>query len=220
MISRKARAAYYGIAGPVMWLNSKLYRAFRAPRRPHLRVQLGPGKKNYIPGWLNLDANIVSARPDVWADLRNPLPFHDGSVECFYSHHVIEHLPNLQAHLADAFRALQPGGVYRMAGPNGDAAMKKFVEGDIAWFNSNFPDKRRSLGGRLENFLCCRGEHVTLLTFSFLDELLLDAGFARVNQCLPGETAFPDLFTPCLPLERDDYVDLPHTLVVEAVKAR
>ena len=53
---------------------------------------------------------------------------------------VIEHLPDLPGHFAEMFRALKPGGVFRIGGPNGDSAIRKFVEGDSAWF-SDFPDK-------------------------------------------------------------------------------
>lgn len=32
-------------------------------------VQLGPGQKNYIDGWVNVDANFVTAKIDIWADI-------------------------------------------------------------------------------------------------------------------------------------------------------
>ena len=82
-----------------MLLNSKFYKIFRSPKSGVVKVHLGPGKKNYLKGWINVDANIVTAKIDVWADLKYPLPFKDETVNVFYSHHVIEHLPNLQVHL-------------------------------------------------------------------------------------------------------------------------
>lgn len=148
MLSRKAKQAFYIGAGPLMKLNGAIYKAFRAPKDGRLRVHLGPGRRNYIDGWINVDANMFTGKCDVWADLRNPLPFPDESVEAFYSHHMIEHLPDVKKHLQDAFRCLKPGGVYRIGGPNGDSAIKKFVEDDKSWF-SDFPDKRESIGGGL-----------------------------------------------------------------------
>ena len=218
MLSRNAKAMFYRIAGPLMRINGLVYRYFRAPRKSDIRVHLGPGQNNYIDGWMNVDANMFTGKCDLWADLRNPLPFHNGSVDCFYSHHIIEHLPNVQSHIREVFRCLKPGGVYRVGGPNGDSAIKKFAENDTNWF-SDFPDKRASIGGRFENFIFCRGEHLTILTFSFLEELLKTNGFAEVRICKPvRDTGYPELFSPCLAKEHESDFAVPHTLIVEAVK--
>ena len=155
-----------------MKFNGYLYRYMRAPRHGTLLVHLGPGQKNYIDGWVNVDANMFTAKCDIWADLRNPLPFHDATVDAIYSHHLIEHLPNLGFHFREVYRCLKPAGAYRVGGPNGDAAMKKFILNDKLWFGE-FPDKRESIGGRVENFIFCRQEHLTILTFSFLEELMI-----------------------------------------------
>jgi predicted SAM-dependent methyltransferase len=63
--------------------------------RGKVKVHLGPGQKNYIPKWINIDANIFSAKADLWADLRYRLPFHNSTVDAVYSHHMIEHLHDL-----------------------------------------------------------------------------------------------------------------------------
>lgn len=218
MISRKLKAAFYVLAGPFMWLNGIVFRVFRAPRYGVVKVQLGPGQQNYLHGWINVDANKFSAKCDVWADLRNALPFRDDSVDAFYSHHVVEHLPDVRRHFVDVFRCLKPGGVYRMGGPNGDSAIRKFVENDASWFSS-FPDDRLSIGGRFENFIFCRQEHLTILTRSFLEELMTSAGFVEFETCLPTkETRYPEHFGECLTKEYESRFDAPHTLVVEAVK--
>jgi predicted SAM-dependent methyltransferase len=218
MLSRKAKTTFYLLASPLMKVNGWLYHHLRAPRTGTVKVHLGPGQKNYLDGWVNVDANKFTGRCDVWADLRNPLPFRDATLDAVYSHHVVEHLPDLRFHFQEAFRCLKPGGVYRVGGPNADAAMKKFAQGDAAWFG-DFPDSRRSLGGRLENFLFCRQEHLTILTFSYLEELMTDAGFVDIRLCLPSkETASPELFAECLPLESESDFDCPHTLLVEATR--
>ncbi len=200
-----------------MRVNGALYRYLRAPAKgASACVHLGPGQRNYIQGWINVDANRFTGRCDVWADLRNPLPFRDASVQAFYSHHMIEHLPDLSAHFREVMRCLQPGGIYRVGGPNGDSAIKKFAANDLQWF-SDFPDERRSIGGRFENFIFCRGEHVTILTFSFLKELMEAAGFTDVREYLPvRETGDPKIFTPCLAKEHEDDFEMPKTLIIEA----
>lgn len=216
MLSRSAKVAFYTLAGPLMWGNGLRHRYF--PRRPvgPLRVHLGPGQRHYIPGWINVDANMFTARCDIWADARNPLPFRDSTVDAMYSHHVVEHLPDMWAHFRDVFRCLRPGGTYRIAGPNGDAAIKKFTERDLSWFG-DFPHKRSSIGGKLENFIFCAREHVTLLTRSYLEEIMTSVGFVGIRACLPvRESGLPDVFDPCLRNESESDFDTPHTLVLEA----
>ncbi len=218
MLSRRMRATYYLAAGPFMALSGYLYRSFKAPREGKARVHLGPGQKNYIEGWINVDANIFTGKADVWADLRYPLPFHDETIDCIYSHHMIEHLPNMQVHFSEVWRCLKPGGVYRVGGPNGDAAIKKFIENDVKWFY-DFPDSRISIGGRFENFISCRGEHLTILSFSFLDELLTRCGFVNIRLCKPViETNHLPLFEECLAKEHEFDFEAPHTIIVEAEK--
>jgi predicted SAM-dependent methyltransferase len=218
MLSRQAKATFYLAAGPLMRINGSIYRHLRAPKNGKLNVHLGPGQANYIEGWINVDANMFTGKCDVWADLRNPLPFHDETVDCFYSHHMIEHLPNIQDHIREVYRCLKPGGVYRVGGPHGDSAIAKLVENDKQWF-CDFPEKRVSIGGKFENFVFCRGEHLTILTFSFLEELLTVNGFTKVNLCKPvKETGYPELFGPCLLKEYESDFTMPHTLIVEAVK--
>ena len=218
MLSRQAKSTFYLVAGPLMRINGFIYRYFRSPKKGNLRVHLGPGEKNYIAGWVNVDANMFTGKCDVWADLRNPLPFQSNTVDAFYSHHMIEHLPNIQAHLSEIFRCLKPGGVYRVGGPNGDAAIKKLAENDLEWF-SDFPDKRSSIGGKFENFVFCRGEHLTILTYSFIEEILGQSGFIDIGLCKPvRETGFPEIFDACLAKEHESDFGTPHTLIIEAVK--
>jgi predicted SAM-dependent methyltransferase len=216
MLSHSSKRAFYMFAGPLMKMNGLRHRFLS--RSDGLRVHLGPGQTHYLPGWTNVDANAFTAKCEIWADLRNPLPFASNSIACCYSHHVVEHLPNFEEHFHDVFRCLQPGGVYRVAGPNGDAAISKFMSGDLNWF-SNFPKNRKSIGGRLENFIFCSGEHITLLTESFLVEMMENVGFSNFSVCVPGrETSFEGLFGDVLPHEHETDVKHPHTLVIEALK--
>ncbi len=135
-----------------------------------------------------------------------------------YSHHVIEHLPDLDRHFGEAYRCLKPGGIYRVGGPNGDSAIRKFAENDPSWFK-DWPEKRQSIGGKLNNFLLCRHEHLAILTKSFLFELMENAGFRQLESRTPRrETGRPDLFSSCLQQEREDDLVSPRTLFVEGAK--
>jgi SAM-dependent methyltransferase len=209
---------FYQVAGPLMRLNGLIYMQFRAPRKGTIKVHLGPGQNNYLDGWVNVDANMFTGKCDVWADLRNRLPFHDASIDACYSHHVVEHLPDITHHLREVYRCLKPGGVYRLGGPNGDTAIAKFMAGDKNWFG-DFPDSRNSIGGRFENFVFCRGEHLSILTFSMLEEFMISIGYSDIRLCLPvRETHYSDLYSECLAKESESDFNMPHTLIIEARK--
>lgn len=219
MLSRSAKNAFYFVAGPLMMANALIYKYVRTPRSGKIvRVHLGPGQDKYMTSWENIDANMFTGKCDIWADLRNPLPFHDATIDAAYSHHMIEHLPDLTGHFRDVYRCLKPGAMYRVGGPNGDSAIKKFVAGEKSWFG-DWPDNRASIGGRFENFIFCRKEHLTILTFSFLEELLSNAGFVDIRTCMPArETHKPELFADCLAMEEESDFESPHTLIIEATK--
>jgi predicted SAM-dependent methyltransferase len=220
MIPRCLKALYYKVMRLPMRCNGSLYRRLRAPRDGVVRVHLGPGRERYIDKWINVDANLFGAKIDVWADLRNPLPFPDASVDAFYSHHVVEHLPEdlLPFHFAQMHRCLKPGGVIRIAGPDADVAMRKYLENDHSWFG-DWPVSRKSIGGRFSNFVLCRGEHLSILTTSYLRELMDDAGFVNPRECRPtSETGRPDLIGNEV-LEKETLepcAEAPFTIVVEA----
>ncbi len=219
MLKRRTKAMYYAVAGPMMQASGLVYRSFLAPRSGAVKVQLGPGQRNYLPGWINVDANIFTGKCDVWADLRRKLPFRDETVDVLYSHHVIEHLPDIAFHFREIYRCLKPGGCFRVGGPNGDSAIRKFAEGDAAWF-IDYPDTRRSLGGKFENFIFCRQEHLTILTYSWLHELASDTGFHGLRCCKPGcETSLGEwIDQTVLAMEPETTPDMPHTLIIEGIK--
>ena len=219
MLKRYQKNLFYIIATPLMIINSfrlKYLNSFK--KNSVLKLHLGPGKKNYIDEWINIDANMFTGKCDLWLDLRNKLPFKNSSVDYCYSHHMVEHLPNMKSHFVDIFRILKPGGIYRFGGPNGDTAIKKFVENDHEWF-SNFPDKRNSIGGKFENLIFCRNEHLTILTFSYLKEILENVGFINIKKYLPTkETQKPEVFNQCLNFENENDFENPHTLILEITK--
>ena len=222
MLTRQAKDLFYRVAGPLMRLNGAFYKAFRSPasRNPGtIRVQLGPGQRHYLDGWINVDANMFTAKCDVWSDISKHLPFPDDSIDAIYSHHVIEHLPDLPTHFRELHRVLKPGGVIRVGGPNGDAAMREYVAGNSAWF-SDFPDSRTSIGGRFENFVFCRQEHLTILTPSFLEEIATAAGFKDIREVLPiTETGHPAIYdSQVMSHEWETTPESPHTLLIEARK--
>jgi predicted SAM-dependent methyltransferase len=217
MIPFWVKRAYYAAFRIPMFVNGAIYRAFRQPKEP-ISVQLGCGMEHYLPGWVNVDGNIFSSRPDVWANLLDGLPFRDSSVKVFYSHHVIEHLPDrfLPEHFRDMYRCLVPGGAIRVGGPDMANACRKFIDGDLDWFSVH-PVARKSIGGRLTNFIFCDGEHLSALTESYLTELASDAGFVDVRRCSPVRESSV-VGQDVLSGEWESDFEVPHTLLIEARK--
>ena len=220
MISRSLKAAYYSMCSYPMRANALRHRVFQSTKGSQ-KVHLGPGQGNYLQGWINVDANLLIAKIDIWADISAKLPFRDGTIDAFYSHHVIEHLPDsiLGYHFSEMLRCLKRGGAIRIGGPNADTAMKKFAENDLGWFD-DFPDNRTGIGGRFANFILCRGEHLSILTSSYFAELATNAGFEDICFCRPvTDTRYPQIFDEqVLGKEWESTPDNPHTLLMEARK--
>src|SRR5262249_20801017 len=122
----------------------------------------------------------------------------------------------IQHHFNEMFRVLVPGGAVRVGGPNSDAAMRKYLQGDLTWF-SEFPRPRSSIGGRLVNFIFCANEHLTALTPSYLEELMSNAGFTGVTVCLPTRES-QHFGHEIVGTEWESDFEFPHTLIVEGRK--
>ena len=219
MLPRWVKSTYYFILSPLMRINAARHRIMpRFESSPLKLVHLGPGQEKYLKGWINVDANLVSSKVDIWADLRFKLPFPDSSVDAIYSHHMIEHLPNLDHHFFEMYRCLVPGGFIRVGGPHGDNAIQAMLDDQYDWFG-DWPISRSSIGGRFENFIFCKGEHLTILTKTFLKELAENAGFQDVKVVLPRETNYPENISSSVLAFEEEVTDRPvKTVLIEAQK--
>jgi len=120
MMPYALKRMYFAVAKPLLAISGTTYRLLRSPptgNQAVVRVQLGPGQRNYLDGWVNVDANMFTGRCDVWTDISRRLPFRDESVDAVYSHHVIEHLPDLWGHFREVFRILKPGAWFAWEAP-------------------------------------------------------------------------------------------------------
>jgi predicted SAM-dependent methyltransferase len=105
------------------------------------KLQIGAGP-NEPSGWLNTD--IAPSGTEVFLDATERFPFPDGSFQCIFSEHMIEHVP-LEAGLAmlkECYRVLAPGGKVRTVTPNlekyvqllnggGDPETQRFIEAKL-----------------------------------------------------------------------------------------
>ena len=121
------------------------------------KVNLNIGAGDYvIDGFKSLDFYSEHYYPNkqkflnerVEYDLRNDsIPYEDGVVDNIYISHVIEHIETVHVEnfIKDAFRVLSPGGVLRIAGPDGKFLfnVSQFRNGYWQWRNVSFSNKNR-----------------------------------------------------------------------------
>jgi predicted SAM-dependent methyltransferase len=179
-------------------------------------LHLGCGTK-YLPGFLNIDGNPFH-KIDVWLDIRNGLPFRANSVASIYSTHMYEHFysDELQRLLRECARVLKNGGGLRLIVPSLESAITAYAQKRSDWFHDSFPRHFDSLGGRFSNFVFCDGQHRTAFDFSYLTEVLREAGFREVEKSAEGKSRLYGSNVP--PYEPGDSTELPHSLYVEAFK--
>jgi predicted SAM-dependent methyltransferase len=145
----------------------------------YLNIGCGP---KYVEGMINIDGNIFQ-RKDLWLDVTVGLPFPDGCVSGIYASHILEHFDAHRAKklLFEFCRVLKPGGAVRLIVPSLEYAIRAYQTGNAeklpAW-----PDTSHSIGGRFNNFMLCRNQHRTMFDFTFLEELLMEAGFTKIFQ--------------------------------------
>jgi predicted SAM-dependent methyltransferase len=172
-----------------VWLNlllpHRLARYLRATRGRNLRLHLGCGSRRF-PGWLNLDMN---RKGDLTLDLREPLPFADGSALAVYSEHTLEHFyrehdaPNL---LRECHRVLAPGGLVRVTVPDGETFLRYYTGGldaeeaeALRISHSRFGAKRMDV---VNSGFRWRHQHHYMYDFETMKDLLEEAGFRDVER--------------------------------------
>ena len=208
---------FWGIAKatvPNYFLRRYVMRARPANGACHLHLGCGP---KYLSGFLNIDGNLFN-KIDVWLDVRNGLPFRSGSVDSIYSTHMFEHFypDELKRLLQECLRVLKDGGGIRLIVPSLESAIAAYTQERSDWFYDSFPRHFDSLGGRFSNFVFCDGQHRTAFDFSYMSEVLREAGFRAVEKSAEGKSRLYGTSVP--QYEPEDLKDLPHSLYVEAFK--
>jgi predicted SAM-dependent methyltransferase len=175
-------------------------------RRPRVRacayLDIGCGLNTHA-GFINLD---YQWRPgvDVCWDIRNGLPFGDGSMRGVFSEHCLEHFspPAALALLREIRRVLAPGGTARFVVPDGELYLRTYVrqlDGDLS---QPFPyqETERQIPhwtpmlsvNRIyyQDRESAHGHHV-IYDFQLLAALLMDCGFSTVRRRTFGESDDP-----------------------------
>jgi predicted SAM-dependent methyltransferase len=152
--------------------------------RTDLKLHLGCGPIK-LEGWVNVD--ILGMHPDLYWDLRHGVPFPDGSAQCIFLEHVLEHfaLGDIMPLLADCRRVLVPGGVLRVGVPDLGRYMRSYA-GDGSLIDELRPGRPTALLAVAE--VTQFHGHRSAWDAETLETVLREAGFDEVAEKQFGES--------------------------------
>jgi predicted SAM-dependent methyltransferase len=188
-------------------------RQFETPYKVHV----GCGAVRF-EGWVHLDAAYWGGKFDpsliVW-DVRDGLPFPDGSCQFIYSEHLVEHLPveTAELYFRECYRVLIPGGVVRTAMPDLEECVQHYCTKQWSqqpWLGKYGYSHIRT-GAEYLNICMRDWEHRWLYDAEELNRRLIDVGFSAIASCMRGESTSSGL------RERETRIE--STLIAEATKA-
>lgn len=144
----------------------------------------------------------------VFADVSKRIPAGDGSVDCIYSSHMIEHLSRWQAlaFLRECRRVLVPGGILRLATPDLALMIRDYESGSSPFLDEHrtradafcaeyaaWSDPPGSTLRRMIRKVAGGDNHQWLYDSESLAALLREGGFTQVEVCGFREGSLPEL---------------------------
>jgi len=162
-----------------------------------IKLHIGCGT-NYFDGWLNIDNNSDNNinKLDVNWDLRYPLSIKESTVDFIYNEHFLEHLTveEGQGVLRDFFRILRPGGVARIAMPDLEISIRRYLKPD--WKTdpliNKFGFKFKTRAERINTVFRSWG-HKWLYNDEELKRRLEESGFKNIVKCKFHKSKYRDL---------------------------
>lgn len=209
-LGEEIRSAYHPLVP-----EAEAYKAFnhRRPTTPRL-VNIGAGRFQH-PVWHNLDFVTANYKAYLGSNVHlphnlastAPLPLANDSLQAAYTSHVIEHLNN--AHVAhmfqEVYRALAPGGIFRVTAPDMALALAAYRAGS-AWFfdTPHFPGNTSLPQRFLERFIsmATTGAPQTEVPKA-TDEAIVEA-----FSTLPDEAAFDRFLHEDSPEHQNRYANM------------
>ena len=93
-----------------------------------MKLSIGAGARR-IEGWTHVDYD-PALQPDLLADITEPLPLPDASVECIFCEEVLTQIdpPACVGFLRECRRVLMPGGVVRVLMPDLQRFVRAYLE--------------------------------------------------------------------------------------------
>jgi len=137
-----------------------------------IKLHLGCGNK-HLDGYVNIDF-YKSEATDQLLDINNIDDFYKpNSVDVIYMAHVLEHFERAQGNLVihKLFKILKPSGILRLAVPDWDAVVERYLE------TKNLKELSHILYGNHDRPL---GGHFTIWSFDSMEKDLRRVGFRDV----------------------------------------
>ena len=108
-----------------------------------IKLNLGSGQRPFDSqqGWINIDVQPEITvdgkvyKPEIVADLSEPLPFEDDEVDLVVAHHIWEHMDGYregQTMVAEVYRVLKPGASFIVIVPDLKALARRWLLGQIS----------------------------------------------------------------------------------------
>ena len=177
-------------------------------RSPNLLLQKVPGAKRLLhkAGLLG-DLHMIPWSPEIKrVNMIKGLPYADNSVAAIYSSHAFEHiyLDEVRGILAECHRVLRPGGVIRLALPDGEQWARDLLAGDHdegeppgLTYNMRLGSHTTQRPAGIRKLIGAAGGHLHRWqpTRDLVRDLLVKSGFSDVIEREFRQGDLPDLET-------------------------
>jgi predicted SAM-dependent methyltransferase len=180
-----------GLSAPAEWLNFDTSPRLRLERLPAIGAAAGIAGKRLFP------------RNVRYGDIVAGLPVAPDSADAVYASHVLEHLArnDVEAAIANTFRVLKPGGVFRLIVPDLRWRAARYLHGAesgeeaaadifIDATGMGMEERRRGVVGLLRAAFG-NADHRWLYDEPLLAGLLTKAGFVGIRRCSIGDGGDP-----------------------------
>jgi len=216
------------------WWKLTRDRRIRDHYRTHsiIKVSLGAGS-HVRAGWINTDLEPLDGRI-VCVDVTRRLPFPAGSVDCFHTEHMIEHLPLPAARsvIRECHRALKPGGRLRISTPDimrigrllfdpGAPANAEYKRWATQFLPRSVTESMPVTSCMIFNNFVRNWGHQFIFDEETLKLLLSEAGFTDLRRCEHNRSDDPNLAG--LELRQfviGDVANEFETMIIEATRPR
>ena len=172
--------------------DNKLTNSKNFQKLDSLKLNIGCGNVKF-PDWVNID---IEPGADLVVDLRNGLPLEDDSADFIYNEHFIEHLKfeDGEKAIKEFYRVLKKGGILRIATPDLDYLVKKYLND---WKNQDWltwPEfEYINTKGLMINISMRDWGHEYLYNEEDLRNLIKKAGFKRITKHKLNESSYSEL---------------------------
>ena len=172
--------------------DNKLTNSKNFQKLDSLKLNIGCGDVKFHD-WVNID---IEPGADLVVDLRNGLPLEDDSADFIYNEHFIEHLKfeDGEKTIKEFYRVLKKGGILRIATPDLDYLVKKYLND---WKNQDWltwPEfEYINTKGLMINISMRDWGHEYLYNEEDLRNLVKKAGFKRITKHKLNESSYSEL---------------------------